>query len=443
MNNSIAKEFHFVSLLKFAFPSIVMMIFMSLYTMVDGMFVSRFVSTSALSAVNIVYPIYNVIIAIGIMLATGGSAVIAKKMGENKMQAAKENFSLLVLVGIIIGFVILILGILFIKPLIRMLGANASIFSLCHDYAFTLLLFTPLAILQMLFQYFFITAGKPGLGLLVTTLGGLANMILDYIFIVTLSFGITGAALGTGIGVAIPAVVGILYFSLSRKGTLYLVKPKWEHHVLLDSCVNGSSEMVTNLAVAVTTFLYNIIMMRTIGEDGVAAVTIILYAQFLLNALFFGFSMGVAPVISFNYGCTNIIQTKRLFRYSIVFVLTTSILSFIAAIFAAPLIIGIFAHKGSTVYEIAMSGFAIFSINYLFAGINIFASSMFTAFSNGKVSAIISFMRTFLFISSGLLLLPRILGTIGVWLAVPIAEGLTLFVCLFFFKRYRNVYHYL
>lgn len=442
MENNLSKEFHFGSLLKFALPSMIMMVFMSLYTMVDGIFVSRFVGTQALSAVNIVYPIYNVIIAIGIMLATGGSAVIAKKLGEKKEKEAKENFSLIILVGAIIGVLILIIGLLFLKPLLYMLGSNENLFPYCYSYAKVLLFFAPFGILQLLFQYFFVTAGKPSLGLSVTIVGGLANMILDYVFIVPLEMGILGAALATGIGIAIPAIFGLIYFTVNRKGALTIVKPKYDGKVLLHSCFNGSSEMVSNIAIAIVTFLYNIIMMHFFGEDGVAAITILLYSQFLLNAIFLGYSMGVAPVFSYNYGSENKKVIKRIFRYSLWFVTLTSIVSCFLAIILAPYIIAIFAKRGSSVYQIAMDGSLLFNLNYLFAGINIFVSSLFTAFSNGKISAILSFLRTFVFIVSGLISLPMIFGVSGVWFALTVAEALTIVVSILFLIRYRKKYHY-
>ncbi|MGL4774004.1 MAG: MATE family efflux transporter [Clostridium sp.] len=270
MDNTLAKEFKFFSLLKFALPSMVMMVFMSLYTMVDGMFVSRFIGTTALSAVNIVYPIYSVIIAVGIMLATGGSAVIARKMGEEKLKEAKENFSLLVLTSFILGIIIGVLCLIFLNPLLKALGANETIFEYCVSYAKTFLMFTPLALIQMLFQYFFVTAGKPEIGLSLTVIGGLLNMILDYFFIVKLEMGISGAALATGIGLAVPAIFGLIYFIVVRSGSLYIIKPRFDKGLLIESCINGSSEMVTNIAVAVVTFLFNVMMMKYLGEDGVA-----------------------------------------------------------------------------------------------------------------------------------------------------------------------------
>ncbi|QHI72221.1 MATE family efflux transporter [Aminipila terrae] len=443
MENSIQKNYNFTKLIRFSIPTIAMMVFMSMYSIVDGAFVSIFINTNALSALNIAYPLFNVVIAMGVMLGAGGSAIIAKKIGETKFQEAKENFSLIVYTGIALGLIMTIIGGIFMKPLLIFLGANNVLMNYCYDYAFTLLLFTTPAILQMIFQYLFITAGNPHLGFGLTIAGGCLNIILDYVFIVPLNMGISGAALATGLGILIPSTVGILYFSFNRKGSLYFVKTKIHMPVLLHGCGNGSSEMVTEFSNAVITFLYNLIMMKYIGEDGVAAITILLYVDFLLKAALLGFSMGVSPVISYNYGSQNIEQIKKLFKYCISFVLATSTIIYIVSILCAPYLTGIFAHNNAHVYKLAMSGFMLYNISFLFSGFNIFSSALFTAFSNGKISAVISFLRTFLFLSAGLLLLPPLIGIKGAWIAVTISEGLSMLMSLFFLIKYRKVYQYL
>ncbi|MEG0691799.1 MAG: MATE family efflux transporter [Oscillospiraceae bacterium] len=441
MKNTIGRDFHFFSLLKFALPSIVMMIVMGLYTIIDSMFVSRFVGTNALSAINIVYPIINVIIALAIMLATGGSAIIAKKMGDGDEKSARENFTFIVLVGVVVGVACVAVGLIFLRPIIYALGASDILFEYCYEYLLIMLLFAPVSILQMLFQVFFVTAGKPTLGLVLTVSAGLVNVLFDYIFIVPLNMGLAGAALGTGIGYLIPAVVGVLFF-FKKKGALHFTRPKFELKVLWESCYNGSSEMVTNLAMGVTTFLFNIIMMRYLGEDGVAAITIVLYVNFLMTALYMGFSMGVAPVISYNYGSGNTKQLKRIYKICLIFICVSSIIVFIVSILLSSNIVTIFSQKGTNVYQIAMEGFRLYPISFLFAGFNIFASAMFTAFSNGKVSAIISFMRTFVFLVLGLLMLPFVFEVNGVWLAVPVAELLTLVVSAVYIYKGKKTYHY-
>lgn len=442
MSNSIAKDFRFFSLLQFAFPTMVMMVFMSLYTIVDGICISRFVGTDALSASNIVYPVLSFVIAVGVMLSTGGNAIIAKKLGENRKEEARKDFSFLLLVGLLIGTAFLIIGNVLIEPIVRILGSTDLILDYCIDYLSILLYFAPACIFQLLFQVFFVTAGKPGIGLVLTISGGIANIILDYLFMGPLHMGIAGTALATGIGQLIPSVIGLIYFIFVRK-TLYIVKPRFDWNLLRESCFNGSSEMVNNLSMAVVTFLFNIIMMKFLGEPGVAAITIVLYGQFLFNSLYMGFSMGVGPVISFNYGRKNHILLQRIFKICITFISLSSIVIVVMALVLSPVIVRIFTPVGTATYEIAKTGFFLFSINYLFAGLNIFSSAMFTAFSNGKISAIISFVRTFGFLVINILLLPVLMEVNGIWLSVPIAEFMTVFLSVYFFYKKRHDYHYI
>lgn len=442
MSNSIAKEFKFFSLLRFAFPTMVMMVFMSLYTIVDGIFISRLVGTDALSATNIVYPMISLLIAVGVMLATGGSAIIAKKMGEKKEQEAREDFSFIVLAGFIIGIVFMIIGNMFIHPIVRMLGSTDALTEYCVGYLSVSLYLAPACILQLLFQTFFVTAGKPLLGLVLTISGGVANMALDYLFMGVFHMGVEGAALATGIGQCIPALVGVVYFLFVRH-SLYFVKPKIRWSVLAESSFNGSSEMVTNLSGAIVTFLYNMMMLKLVGEAGVAAITIVLYGQFLFNALYMGFSMGVAPVISYNYGSRNQRMLKRIFKICMLFIAVSSIIVTLFALIMSPVIVEIFTPAGTETYALAKTGFFLFSLNFIFAGLNIFSSSMFTAFSDGKTSAIISFVRTFVLIVINILILPAFMGVNGVWLSVPLAELMSVFLSGYFFVRKRKKYNYM
>lgn len=441
MKNSIGKEFNFFSLLKFALPTIIMMIITSLYTIVDSMFVSRYVGTNALSALNIAYPAINIVMAISIMLSTGGSAVIARKMGSGKTKEARKNLSLIYLSGFIVSITIAIIGITFINKLIRLLGASDILFDYAKDYLTILLIFAPFLVIQMLCQTFLVVAGNPTLGLTISIVSGIVNCVLDYTFIAVLDLGIVGAALGTGIGYVIGAVWGVLYLC-RKKNTLHFEKPTFDLKVLAESCFNGSSEMVSNIAMAVVTLLFNLTMMKFLGEDGVAAITIMLYAEFILNALFMGFSMGVAPVISYHYGSENPVQIKKIIKICVVFIVICAMLAFCSALLITPILIQIFTPIGSSVYNIAIGGFAIFSLGFLFSGMNIFASAMFTAFSNGKISALISFLRTFVFIVAGLLILPQFFAVKGIWFALPVAEFLTMLLSVTLIIRYRNQYRY-
>ncbi len=425
------------SLLRFAFPTIVMMVFMGLYTIVDTIFVARFVSTDALSAINIVCPVINLTVGLGTMIAAGGSAVVSRKMGAGLEQEAKEDFTLLVLAAAGIGAAILICGTLWLNPILLALGASERLLPYCRDYLGLLLLFLPANVIQTVYANLFVTAGKPGLGFGLSVLAGLANILLDYVFIVPGGMEIRGAALGTGLGYLIPAAAGTVFFFRNR-GALSFVKPRWRGALLTESCLNGSSEMVGQLAAALTTFLFNLTMMERLGEDGVAAVTIMIYSQFLLNTLFIGFSMGVAPVIGFHYGSGNRKQQRKILSICIRFLAAASLLIFALSISGGSLVVRMFTPDASRVYEIAAAGFPVFSVSFLFCGFNIFISALFTALSNGKISAVLSFLRTFGLLCGGILLLPRLFGITGVWMAVPMAEGIMFFVslgCLIYYRE--------
>ncbi|MGM0851378.1 MAG: MATE family efflux transporter [Bacillota bacterium] len=440
----IGKEYSFISLVKFATPTIVMMVFMSIYTIIDGIFLSRFAGATALSAANIFLPVYALIFAMGLMLATGGSAELAKMMGEDKFQQARENFSFIVVSGTVLGIMIMVIGLIFINPILTILGAGASeeLFHYTHQYAVILLLFSPLIILQDLFLQFFITIGKPRVGLVLTILGGLTNIVLDYVFIAILQWGTAGAAIATGIGIAIPALVGIGYFSFNKRNSLYFVKFKADKNVLLLTSMNGSSEMVSNLSLSIVTLAFNILMITHLGVDGVAAVTILLYSQYIIMSIFMGYSMGIAPIISYNYGSGNNNQLRKIFKYSLLLIVSGSIFIYGLSLIGGSDLIRFMAPQEGAVYRIAVDGFKIFSIGFMMMGFNIFTSSLFTAFSNGKISAVISLMRTLVFVLTGLLVLPIMMGIEGIWLAVPFAEFLSLIVCVIFLFSYRKKYNY-
>ncbi|MEG0077918.1 MATE family efflux transporter [Anaerorhabdus sp.] len=443
MKNSLGKDFTLLSLVKFTGPPVIMMVFLALYTMIDGVFVANLINELALSAINIVYPIPSIVVGIAIMIGTGGSAIIAKNMGENKILEAKQNFTLICLFGLVLGLVLVVVGLLFIDEIILALGATEALFGYCKDYLIVLAMGTPLAIFQMIFQSFFVTAGKPHLGLIVTLLGGVANIILDYVFIAIFNWGIAGAAVATVIGYSIPAIYGVYFFMFKKTTVLHFEKPVFRKDVILNTCSNGSSEMVSNLSISVTTFLFNMMMLKYMGETGVAAITIVLYAQFLLTSVFLGYSQGVAPVFSYNYGEGNRAKIKKYFKMSVIIIVVFSVLMYGISNVFEDLIISIFARQGTEVFAIAKHGFALFSISFIFVGFNIFASALFTAFSNGKVSAFISFVRTFFFLILSLVCLPMVIGIEGIWLAVPLAELLGLVLSVICILRSRREYGYL
>ena len=442
MQNDISKEFTLSSLIKFTLPTMVMLVFVATYTIVDGIFVSRYVGTTALSAMNIVFPLINILIGLGVMLGTGGSAIIGRRLGEGNEDEARSAFTLITAFAIVTGLIISILCLIFIRPLSLFLGADENLLPYCVKYGSVMMAFYTLSVVQTLFQTLFVTAGKPNLGLWLNVGAGIANIIFDYIFIVLLDMGVVGAAWGTVSGFVVGGVPALFYFAKPRT-VLYFVKPKWNGITIAHTLLNGSSEMVTSGAMAVTTFLFNLSMMKLLGEDGVAAITIVLYAQFLFTSAYLGFAGGAAPVFSYNYGNRNIPQLQRLFKMCLGIILVSSIVCFGFSYLAAVPTISIFTSPETNTYAITLHGYKIFVWNFLFAGINIFASSFFTALSNGKVSAMISFLRTFVFVAGSILLLPKFLGINGIWLAIPVAEAITVLVAVFFLALNRKYYHYL
>ncbi|HPQ43991.1 MAG TPA: MATE family efflux transporter [Syntrophales bacterium] len=439
--NGLAKDFTLRSLLRFAAPTIFMMIFFGLYTIVDMIFVARYVNTNALSAINIVTPVVNLIVGLATMLATGGSAIIARKMGNGNDREARKNFTLITASCTVIGVLFTVTGLISLNPLVRALGASDDLLPYCNDYLGVLLVFAPSNMLQILFSVLFVTAGKPRLGMLIGITAGLTNAFFDYLLIVVLDMGIQGAALATGIGYSVPAIAGTIFFICNRRGTIFFSSPKFDLQVLGESAFNGSSEMVGQLSTAITTFLFNTAMMVLAGEDGVAAITIMIYSQFLLTTFFIGFSMGVAPVISFNYGSGNHLHLKSVTKISLSITLVVSIAVFVLAFLFGDMIVKIFSPEGSPVYRIARAGFFIFPFAFLFTGLNIFMSALFTALSNGTLSAILSFSRSLL-IALGIIGLPGFLGVNGVWLSVPLAELISLCLAVWVLLRNRIRYCY-
>lgn len=442
MDNQLAKKFTFTSLLTFAIPNVIMMISLSMYIIVDGMFVSRLIGTTALSAVNMVYPVICAEMAVAVMIATGGSAIVAKKLGEGKQKEAQNNLSFLIMIEVLIGIMIAIFGNIFIDEIIAFLGVSSVQAPLSITYARIIFTFAPAFFLQTAFQTFLVTAGKPTLGLILTIAAGVVNIVLDYIFMAPLHMGIQGAAIATGIGYCIPAIAGSLFFLTAKQNPLHFVKPKFDHHVLLQSCTNGSSEMVTNLANAATTFLFNYTLMQFYGEDGVASITIILYFQYIFTALYFGYSNGIAPIISFKYGNGDKEQLQSIFKSSIYFLIISSIISNLIIHLLVRQALVIFTAIDSNVYNIALYGFSIYSLAFVIMGLGIFSSAMFTAFSDGKTSAIISFARTFIFIVGSILILPNIIGEIGIWIAVPAAELLGAVIAIFYLINKKSIFNY-
>ena len=317
MTNALDRKISTPALLKFAAPTIFSMLLMEIFGIVDGLFVVRLIGTDALSAVNITFPIILMSIALGMMFSSGGSALVARRLGQKREREARRNFSLIAVSAFVCGAVLAVLGLTFLKPLLYFLGTNDALFDLCHEYAYTMFLFMPVTIFNCVFFMFYIARGKAALGMAITASAGLINVILDYVFIAVLDMGLFGAALATGIGYSASGLFGLLYFAFNRRGSLYLEKPKWSRFVLFKACFNGASEMVSNVSVCIVTVLLNNIVMRLAGSDGVAAITVVLYMQTSLMSVCFGYSMGISPLISYNYGKRETARLKRTFSISL------------------------------------------------------------------------------------------------------------------------------
>ncbi|BDF05555.1 MATE family efflux transporter [[Clostridium] hylemonae] len=429
------------NVLKFAIPTIVMTAFMSFYTMVDGLFVSNLIGTDALSAVNLTAPIIALVTAVSTMLATGGSAVIMKKMGEQKTREAKEDFTFLIIVNVIAGFVMSCLGYLMMDTIFKSLALSPKVFSYCQLYLSRYLIFTIPILLMNNFTLYMIAAGKSALSMVCSIAGGILNMMLDYIFIALLDMGIAGAAIATGLGYSVTAVVGIVMFS-NKNCLLHFVKPVYRSKTLLHASTNGSSEMATALVTGIVTMMFNWTMLKYVGENGVAAITIIMYVLMFATSLYTGYSYGVAPMISFYYGEQNHEKLKKLIRMSLKIIGAIAAVTLVVSLAVTQPLVSVFARPDNPVYGLAVTGNRICSFALIVIGFNVFASGMFTALSNGLISAVLAFSRSFVFMVIAMLILPAIYGVTGVWLATPVAEVMAICLSGVMFVKYRKKYQY-
>ena len=429
------------NILKFAVPTIAMSVFMSFYTMVDGLFVSNLIGTSALSAINLTAPVIQVVTAISTMLATGGSAVIMKKMGEQKPQEAKEDFTFLILVNVAVGLVMTMLGYSLMETIFGGIGLSSEVAGYCTSYLSRYLLFTIPILLMNNFTLYMIASEKATLSLICSVAGGVLNIVLDYVFIGLLDMGISGAAIATGLGYSVTAVVGLFVFS-RKKSLLHFTKPSFRFKVLASAATNGCSEMATALVTGIITMMFNWTMLHYVGEDGVAAVTIIMYVLMFASSLYTGYSYGVAPMLSYYYGEKNHEKLKKLVSTSLKVIAVISLVTVAASFAATKPLVSVFARPDNPVYDLAVTGNRICTLALFFIGFNIFASGMFTALSNGIISAILAFSRSFVFMLITMLILPAILGVNGIWLATPVAELMALALSALMFVKYRNRYQY-
>ena len=409
-------------LLRFAAPTILSFVFLNIYFVIDGIFVSRAVGTSGLAAVNLAMPLLNVMIALATMLSTGGSARIAALLGEKKTEEARKGFTFIVLSGVIFSAILTGLSFVFLEPLLGVLGADETLLALCKSYAVPLLISQTFVMGGMLLDAFFIVEGRPALSMLSGMIGGFINIALDYIFLFQWGMGIEGAAIATGIGYSFSALVGIAYFGFWRKGTLFFVRPVLCWHILKKSLSNGISEMVTMLSASIVMIAANNILMNLAGENGVAAFSIAQYAEELLLSVYIGYAEGIAPLTSYNYGERNFANIRRIFRFSLGIIGCFGLMAFVLSFFIAEPVVAAFSEGNTAVFGIAVHGFSIFAIGFLFVGFNVYASSLFTALNDGRTSAVLSFCHTMVFLLGMLILLSHFFGIDGVWFAEPAAE---------------------
>lgn len=430
------------NIMKFAVPTIVMTVFMSFYTMVDGLFVSNLIGTDALSAINLTAPVISLVTAVSTMLATGGSAVIMKKMGEHKPSEARADFTFLIVINVIAGLIMCGLGRLFMDNIFESFSLSPRVFQYCHDYLSFYLLFTVPILLMNNFTLYMIASNQSTLSLICSVAGGILNMILDYLFIAVFDLGISGAAIATGLGYSITAVVGLIVFS-NPKNYLHFQKPSWNIRILAIASLNGSSEMASTLVTGIITLLFNWTMLKYVGENGIAAITIITYVLMFASSLYTGYSYGVAPLISYCYGEKNDRKMKKLIRISLKIIAVISFITVILSYAVTKPLVSVFVRPENPVYDLAVTGNRICTFALLFIGFNIFASGLFTALSNGITSAILAFSRSFLFMLVTMLVLPALLGVTGIWLATPVAELMAVCLSAYMIFKYRKQYDYI
>lgn len=439
--NAYDKPVSLKNILKFAVPTIAMSVFMSFYTMVDGLFVSNLIGTDALSAINLTAPIIQLVTAISTMLATGGSAVIMKKMGEHKSEEAKEDFTFLILVNVFVGLAMCAVGYLIMGRIFAGMNLSADVERYCVEYLSRYLIFTVPILLMNNFTLYMIASEKATLSLICSVSGGVLNMALDYLFIARFQMGIGGAAIATGLGYSVTAVAGMFVFS-RKKSLLHFKKPVFRFKVLANAAANGCSEMATALVTGIITMMFNWTMLRYVGENGVAAVTIIMYVLMFASSLYTGYSYGVAPMTSYYYGEQNHEKMKKLVTTSLKVIAGISLVTVAASFLLTKPLVSIFARPDNPVYGLAVTGNRICTIALLFIGFNIFASGTFTALSNGVVSAVLAFSRSFVFMLITMIVLPLFFGVNGVWLATPAAELMALVLSGAMLLKYRKRYGY-
>lgn len=438
----LSDHFTYARLFRFVLPSIVMMVFTSIYGVVDGLFVSNFAGKTAFASINLIMPFLIILGAMGFMLGTGGTALVSRVLGEGDKEHANKYFSMITLFGILLGVILTVVGVLAMRPMAILLGATEAMVDDCVLYGRIVVCFLTSFMLQNMFQSFLIAAERPKFGLLITLAAGVTNMVLDALFVGVFRWGIAGAAIATGISQTVGGVVPLMYFLFSKSSPLRLRWTEFEAQPLLRSCANGSSELMSNISGSLIGMLYNAQLMRFLGEDGVATYGVLMYVQFIFVAIDIGYSIGCAPIISYHYGARNHPELRNLLTKGLKVMGILGIVMTVAAISLSGTLANIFVGYDATLCELTRHAFHLFSFAFLLAGFNIFLSSFFTALNNGGVSAAISFLRTLVFQAASVILLPMALDVDGLWWAASAAEALAFVVSIGFLLAMKGKYHY-
>ncbi|MCI9081282.1 MAG: MATE family efflux transporter [Lachnospiraceae bacterium] len=443
MSIQLSEHFTYKKLFRFCLPTIAMMLCTSLYGIVDGYFVSNYVGKTAFASVNLVMPFLMILGCFGFMVGTGGSALVGKTLGEGKRETADQYFTMLVYLTVILGVVLSVIGVVFMRPIAYMLGADENMIEDCVIYGRIMNGWNTAFMLQYLFQSFFVTAEKPQLGFMATVAAGCTNIVLDALFIAVFQWGVAGAAWASVLGQCIGGILPLLYFLRPNSSLLRLRKTRVDKEVLLKSCLNGSSELMTNISTSLVGILYNFQLMKYAGENGVAAYGVVMYTQFVFAAVFLGYTIGTGPIVSFHYGAGHHDELKNMLKKSLLLMLGSGIIMLILALLLASPVSSIFVGYDAELLFITRHALSIYAFSFVVYGINVFASAFFTALSNGAVSAAIAFLRTLVFQTVAVLALPLLLGLDGIWWAVTVAEILALIVSSTFLITKRKQYRYL
>ncbi len=442
MNIQLSDHFTYKKIFRFVLPSIGMMVFTSIYGVVDGFFISNYAGKTAFASINLVMPFIMIVAGIGFMIGTGGTALVSKYLGQKEEKRANECFTMMVIVVILSGIIVSLLGIIFMRRIAYFLGATEDMIHDCVVYGRIVIAFNMPFMLQNVFQSFMIAAEKPKLGLKITVLSGVTNMILDFLFVGVFKWGVAGAAYATGASQCVGGIVPLIYFMKENDSRLRLVKTKLELEPILQAAGNGSSELMSNISSSLIGAVYNYQLMKYLGENGVSAYGVLMYVQFIFVAIYVGYAIGCAPIVSYHYGAENHAEVKNMLHKSITVMSILGVVLALSAFSLSGILANIFVGYDAELLALTVHAFKLFSLSFLFAGLNIYTSSFFTALNNGVISAAISFIRTLVFQLAFVLLLPMILGTDGIWASSIVAEICAFIVSLVFLILERNEYQY-